>query len=458
MSSPDPRHLVIPVETLNREFDPKLLVALIACKRGWRTTIGSRTLLHERLHRLPPSIYLSKGVRSGSKPIFRLLRKFGHVAVALDEEGLLRWPEDVLLTMMLDPEVFNFPRLLFAWGESNAETWRKFAGYEGAPIIKTGNPRVDMLRPELRDFYADDVARLKAEHGDFVLFSSNFSMVNHFIPNRVRFRVAQHADDTKAEAARDALVAHKATLYTHFREMLPQLAKAIAPATLLVRPHPSENPETWAELFDDVPNVTVLHEGPIAPWLMAARALVQNSCTSAVEAAVLGTPAFAFQPIVSERYDQELSIGLSESHGSAESLIAAICGQMENGADVTLSQEQRDLLGHHISALEGPLSAERILAAIEENRDRLTARRSLWGWLEGLYAHRKRLRSRRKRSASKTNKSSRDYTEHKFGGISREEIAGKIARLRALRPDLPEVEIVEVADSIFELQRREPSR
>lgn len=456
MSSPVPRRLVIPIETLNREFDPKLLVALVACKHGWRTTIGGRTLLHERLHRLPPSVYLSKGVRSGSRPIFRLLRKFGHVAVALDEEGLLRWPEDVLLTMMLDPEVFNFPRLLFAWGESNAETWRRFPKYEGAPIIETGNPRIDMLRPEMRDFYAEEAARLKAEHGDFVLFSSNFSMVNHFIPNRVRFRVAEHADDTKAEAARDALVAHKEKLYTHFREMLPRLAEAIAPATLLVRPHPSENPETWAELFDAVPNVTVLHEGPIAPWLMAARALVHNSCTSAVEASVLGTPAFAYQPVVSERYDQELSIGLSESHGAVEDFVAAVRRCLDDGGPKRLSEKQKKLIGHHIASLEGPLSAERILAAIEENRHRLTAQRSLWIWLDGLHDHYKRLLSRRKRSASKTDKSSRYYTQHKFGGIAREDIEAKIAKLRALRPDLPDVEIAEVAENIFELERREP--
>ena len=452
MSSSVPRHLVLPVETLNREFDPKLLLALMACKHGWQPIIGSRSLLHERLHRLPPSVYFSKGVRSGSKPVFRLLHKFGHVAVALDEEGLLRWPEDVLLTMMLVPEVINFPRLLFAWGESNAEAWRRFPDFAGAPIVETGNPRIDFLRPELRGFYDPEVDKIKAAHGDFVLFSSNFSVVNHFIPNHVRFRVASHADEDKASAAREELVAHKRALYDRFRVMLPKLAEALQPMTLVVRPHPSENHDTWRELFEGVENVEVLHEGPIGPWLIAARALVHSSCTSAVEAAVVGTPAFAYRPVENERFDQPLSNGLSACFAEDEEIVAAIRAAAEKGEDAELSPEQKALIGHHIASLEGPLSAERILAAMDSHRESLRTERRLGQHIQGLYAHYKRLLKRRKKTASRTSKSSRAYTDHKFSGITHEDMAEKIGRLRALRPELPEVEIVETSENIFELR------
>ncbi len=455
MSAFIPRHLLLPVETQNREFDSKLLVALMACKHGWLPIIGSRAYLHERLHRLPPSIYFSKGVRSGSKPVFRLLRKFGHVAVALDEEGLLRWPEDVLLTMMLDREVFNFPRLLFAWGESNAETWRKFPDYQGAPIIETGNPRIDLLRPELRGYHAAEAARIRETYGDFVLFSSNFSVVNHFIPNQVRFRVAKHADKSVAGDTRDELVAHKRCLYQAFQDMLPQLARALAPVNLVVRPHPSENRDSWRAAMAGIANVHVLHEGPIAPWLMAARALVHSSCTTAVEAAVVGTPAFSFRPVVSQRFDQPLSNGLSACHDTAESIIPAIVRTVQSSERSELSSEQKQLINHHIASLNGPLSAERILSAMDENRARLATRRRPLLWLSGLLAHHKWRKSKLERAASRSNKSSRHYTEHKFSGISLEDIQTKAAAFRALLPDLPEVEFTEISENIFELKLRD---
>ena len=446
-----PRHLVIPVETLNREFDSKLLVAILACSRGWRPIIGNRTRLHERLHRLPPSVYVSKGVRSGSKPIFRLLKKFGHVAVALDEEGLLRPPEDVYLSMMLDKEAFNFPRLLFAWGESNAETWRKYPDYHGAPIIETGNPRIDLLRPELRAFYAPKAEAIRAEHGAFVLFSSNFSVVNHFIPDQVRFRVARHADKEVADEARDELVAHKRALYQAFHEMLPRLAEAIAPAKLIARPHPSENHETWQDTLGAIPNVRVIHEGPIAPWLLAARALVHSSCTSAVEAAVLGTPAFSFRPVVSERFDQPISNGLSNCYSAPEDIIPAIKKAVEDSVKAELSPDQKRLINHHIAALEGPLSAERILAALEEHRERLETERSARQWLEGFYTISRRNFSRRRRKASRRSRGNRYYIEHKFKGISHADVVEKVAELRAAWPELPEVAVVQKDKEIFEL-------
>ena len=69
MTTAVPDTLLLPVETLNREFDGKLLLALCAAERGLKPIIGGRTAIHDRLPALPRSIYLSKGVRSGSRPM-----------------------------------------------------------------------------------------------------------------------------------------------------------------------------------------------------------------------------------------------------------------------------------------------------------------------------------------------------------------------------------------------------
>ena len=63
--------LLLPVETLNREFDGKLLLALHAAERGWDVVIGKRSTLHDHVWRLPRSIYFSKDVRATNGPIFR---------------------------------------------------------------------------------------------------------------------------------------------------------------------------------------------------------------------------------------------------------------------------------------------------------------------------------------------------------------------------------------------------
>jgi hypothetical protein len=111
---------------------------------------------------------------------------------------LVRFPDEAYF-MMLDPKTFNRAAILYAWGHDNAELWRRFPEYRDTPIVEAGNPRMDMLRPELRDFYATDVADLHRRFGRFVLFNSNFSVVNHFIPGFQRFRVAGHAEPNKSD-------------------------------------------------------------------------------------------------------------------------------------------------------------------------------------------------------------------------------------------------------------------
>ena len=46
-------HLIIPVENQVREFDPKLLLACIAARRGYSSVIGSRLEIDFRIASFP---------------------------------------------------------------------------------------------------------------------------------------------------------------------------------------------------------------------------------------------------------------------------------------------------------------------------------------------------------------------------------------------------------------------
>ena len=252
-----------------------------------------------------------------------MAEQLGHIIVALDEESLVRLNDEALY-MMFDAATFNRPRILYAWGHDNAEMWRGFKAYAGAPIVESGNPRVDMLRPEYRGFYDDEAARIRKRYGRHVLFSSNFSFVNHYIPDHTRFRVTGDAPSERSGELLTGIKAHKQAIYDAFIAFIPELARAIAPANLVIRPHPSEKAATWSAAAQGLTNVHVVHEGPIAPWLMAASALIQNGCTSAVEAAILGTPAISYRPVKSNEFDPASAV--CGEHGGGNTCEAIISG------------------------------------------------------------------------------------------------------------------------------------
>ena len=444
-----PRTLLLPVETTNREFDGKLLLALKALELGYEPIIGSRTAIHAILPSLPKSIYLAKGARSGSARVFSLLEALGHIIVALDEEALVRFPDEGF-HMKLDPETFNRPRLLYAWGKSNAEVWRSFINYRGAPVLEIGNPRIDMLRPEFREFYRDECAALQHRYGRFVLLSSNFSFVNHFIPNHVRYKVAKSADKVKSDAVKSGFVAHKQALFDRFRALVPDLAKAIAPNALIIRPHPSENAVTWRDAAQGLANVHVLHEGPMTPWLMAAHILVHNGCTSAVEASILGTPVIAYRPMRSA-HDLDLPNMVSLELDATSAVIEACQIQLSHNRALANgpSPEQMAVLENHIARLAGPLSSDRILASFKEFQSVLAAPRpvSATAKLQALGHHYFRRITRGITTRIKSSASSRAYTLHKFPDMALRQVEAKIrkfeniigmkgARVMEMRPNI----------------------
>jgi len=448
-----PKSLLIPVETLNREFDAKLLLSLFAVGAGFEPVIGSRQRMYDEMPVFPESIYLSKGLRVGNRAHVSLLDRLGHIVIGLDEEALLRQSDDMLL-LMLDDETFNRFRLLYAWGESNAAVWRRFSGYRGTPILNVGNPRLDLLRPELRPFFAEDIARLKSRYGPYLLFSTNFSLANHFMPGFVRVRFAGKPD-AEASAFKQALVAHKVALFEAFKTLVPKLAQAIAPANLVIRPHPSENIDSWRAVATE-PNIHVVHEGPIAPWIMAAEALIHNGCTSAVEAALIGTPAYAYRPARAEGLDIDLPNAVSRNYDTEDDVIDALRAALDKPEPGgVLRPEHREILAEHIASLDGPLSSQRIVDSLTTHRDALEATpyHGAVARLGGLALHKGRTTVRAvTERIGRPGRSGKDYTAHKFPGLAAGDVNARIARLRAALPSLPAGEARETMPGIFAIE------
>ncbi len=426
------RPLLLPVETLNREFDAKLLLALHAAERDWQPIIGKRATVRDHLHEFPPSVYFSKGFRSVNGPLFRIIDGLGHAIVGLDEESLVIVSDDMLLLRM-DRKALAPVRLTFAWGANDARVFGLADGLKHKPIIASGNPRVDLLRPELAGYFAPEATKIRDRFGRFALFNTNFAMVNHFLPNQTRLRFAKWVPAERVREMKSGLLGHKAKLLDAFLKLLPGLAEALRPDALVIRPHPSENWQIWYDAASGLDNVHVVHDGSVGPWLAAADVLIHNGCTSAVEASIIGTPALSYRPVKAPGYDNDLPNGLSLQFEDGDALTAEVVAivRRHDNARHQLDPGRQAILDAHVSALSGPLACERLLDEIERNADILrpnaNARKRvatrIWHLVRRAY------RSSAKPSAKTLGKP--DYVRHKFPGIGVGEVNERIDRFRA---------------------------
>lgn len=455
--------LILPVESQVRELDAKLLLACVAAESGFRSVIGSRAYVHYRMASIDRGVYLAKSMRSLSRVVFRLLDGLGHKIVAWDEEALVRSPTSDYYRRRLDPEAFSLVSQLFCWGDSDADLFRGYPENPGVPIEVTGNPRVDLMRGELRGYYESNASEIRSRFGKFVLMNTNFGYVNAFVPNMNILQPSPRpgeapvlGNNTKGmtrEFAR-GIATHKRVLFENFVDLLPRLAAQFPEHTIVLRPHPSESHDVWHEAARGRENVAVINEGSVVPWLMACSALVHNGCTTAVEAAVLNVPAIAFRPTCDKAYDLDLPNQLSREFFCAEDVLDELKGVLTDSSKPALSSDQQAVLGWHLAALDGPLAVDRIVETLCRLgfRDRLPdppkIHRFAWAWL----ATQVRMALKRSRKNSRNHRNSSQFHSHRFPGTSVEDLESRVRRLSAQVGRFKDIRVRELWEHVYSIE------
>ena len=370
--------LLIPVENQVRELDARLLLACVAARRQIPSIIGPKRDVESRIATFPRSIFLSKSLRIGKRRFFPISRKLGHKIVAWDEEALVHLPPDIYFSRRLSAAGMHYVSHLFAWGEDNAELWRQYPDLPaGMPIHVTGNPRGDLLRPEIRLFYQRDAETIHNTYGDFILINTNFNHVNAFHPAQNLFQPVKEAEPEPrfGQAARgmtleyaQGLRDHKQAVFRDFQQLIPVLEKAFPEYTIIVRPHPTENQEIYRQIAVQCQRVQVTNEGNVVPWLMATRAVIHNGCTTGVEAYFMGLPAISYRATTNDYYDYgfyQLPNRLSYQCFDFEELRETLAKILVGEIGVAGGEERETLANNHLAAKDGPLACERIVDVLQ---------------------------------------------------------------------------------------------
>jgi len=423
--------ILLPVETQTREFDGKLLTACSIAERGVPVILGSRVEMHMSIARLPGGFYHAKDVRRPSCRIFRIMRGLGYRISVLDEEALVYFSPSsyhshrVAECAMADVDEF------FAWGPDNVRLIETAPGYHGQPIRVPGNPRMDLLRPDLRGYFEPQVREYRERFGEFILINSNFGTVNHYFPNlsRVTATGVRLAKSIKPESFMSEAFTFRAQIMEAFLELLPRLADAFADTPIVIRPHPAENHDTWRRAARGRANVHVIHEGNVYGWLLASAVKVHNGCTTAVESFLLGQPSVAYRPHRSELYELGLPNSLSLCADSDDVLLETIKGLLEQPERAAPTTEQNGIAAHYFSALDGRLAADRtadeLIRLREESAGR--PRPGLPARLAATASATVREVEKRINERRPNHKNSLAYTRHRFPGIDAGAIDRQIA-------------------------------
>jgi surface carbohydrate biosynthesis protein len=458
--------LIIPVENQVREFDPKLLLACIAARRGFSATIGSRWEIDNRIASFPRSIYLSKSMTARGGKMLQIMHKIGHEIVAWDEEALVHLPPETFFSRRISPIGIKHVSHLFAWGQDNADLWRQYPNLSSeTPVHITGNPRGDMLRPEMRDFYAKEIKELRKAYGDFILINTNVNHVNAFYPHQNLFMPVKRPGEKPrfGKAARgmsrefaEGLRTHKQAVFNDFKELIPSLSKAFPNRTLVVRPHPTENHEVYSKIAARCERVRVTNEGNVVPWLLAAKVLVHNGCTTGVEAYAMGVPAIAYRKSVNEYYDNGFyrlpnllsyqCFNFEELRLTLEKIFAGELGAADG-------DERQSNIDRYLAAQDGSLACERIVDVLEKMMQGRSEfpKPDLLNRIEGWSVANGRRLVKGLLSYLPNTHNRPEFQRHRFPGISLGALNNKIERIQQILGDTAKLKVEQLSDVLFRI-------
>jgi hypothetical protein len=333
------------------------------------------------------------------------------------------------------------------------------------PIHNTGNPRNDMLRPEMHPFYEDDVQALRRKYGDFILINTNFNHVNAFGPDMNLFQpVMKPGEPAKfGRAARgmnreyaQGLSDHKQAVFKSFQHLIPKLDQAFPNLNIIIRPHPTERHDVYKEMATHCSRVHVTNDGNVVPWILATKAVLHNGCTTGIEAFVMGVPAISYRESISEDYDNgfyQLPNAVSHQCFNFAQLQDMIHQIISGKLGVADGIERQALVKRYLASQEGPLACEKMVevlaAAIARQKD--DDRPSWWECLQrrliadGYHLY-KRLKPMLPGSHNRP-----EFQKHRYPGISLDQLKRKIKRIQNILNDTTRLKVEKLSDVLFRI-------
>ena len=292
--------LYLPVEVFVREWRPKLLLAVSIANRGCPVVIGHKTFVGKMANSAYCSgIFFNIAAREKEVENTRELRAKKFKFIVQDEEaGTIFGRYSEFYELRSGEWVLNAFDRVFCWGNDEYE-FHKATGVDAERLRVTGGLRPCLWGSLGERFYSENIARIRAQYGKYVLFTTNFKYGNSVLSSEQQLNWR----------AKDKVwrLGGKQRFYDQMRcdrRLFENFAKSIqalldeTECNVVVKPHPVEQPEVWLERLRHHPRLFIVSGVEATPLILAAQACVQNSCSTGLESAAAGIPTInlAFDP------------------------------------------------------------------------------------------------------------------------------------------------------------------
>jgi len=364
--------LYLPIETIAREFNARMLLTHQALARGYSIIVGEKHNVYKAARILKSGIYFYKshGVKNFPKKVSGDTEfKF----ISLDEEGLV-FVDDNEYLLNSKPYELEHLDIVFTWGFYQRDLLIKENPNLEERTIAVGNPRFDLLRPEFKVLYVSEERKICKKWGKYILINTNFVPGNFnrlydcsYVESREhQFLTIIGRNPTEEE--RDFLFREEKyykELFNQYVDMIREISVKFSNVEFILRPHPSEDIINWRQALKGLDNVHVIFKGNAADWILGALAVIHTGCTTGIESWVLGKVVIAYNPSTKEGIEPPLPNKFGVKITDVDELYKVLVNIIKGNFNLKMNKKQLKIAKSYIESIAGDYSVTRFLDALD---------------------------------------------------------------------------------------------
>lgn len=296
--------LFIPIETISRELDAKLVLAHQVMDRDTICLIGQHDMIDSISQLFKNGVYVGKNIFKTFFPVdlrfYDAYKKNNHDILWLHEEGGIYSgdPTDWSKTLgkILDASCLGEGDQILTWGDFQQNYYNKSASVN---VLSVGSPRLNLFPGSLLSKIIKKFNRVTKSN--FILVNTNFSVANYISNSNKALSDSMHGNESLSDHHRIIQIyAEEQKNLSYFIEALSELAYRYPEEQFVIRPHPTESIELYLDAFKIYANVTISKDYTAVEWIEKCNLLIQNGCTTSIEAHLMKKRVINFYPFESK--------------------------------------------------------------------------------------------------------------------------------------------------------------
>ena len=331
------------VDNPYRDLPGLILTAAYIAQQGVTCYLVPLNLATREIKVLRPDYVLVNYLRKNNQKLVQLLINVGMGIGVLDTEGgVFTNVEAYEQTIAPNQSIRYAVDHYFSWGPAMARHATERGWYQPEQIHITGHPRFSFYVAPWRE------AALQASYANhfpqpLVLLNSNFPLVNPAFKTPEREKsILVEVFGFDMETVQGWADQQQETL-NGMVALANRLASQFPDVTFVYRPHPFEKLDTYWELLDKRDNLHLIKQGAVDGWILRASAVIQRSCSTAIESAIAGIPSLS--PVwlptrVLHKTAESVSIPCQSEDELIEMVRTALEGDLAQPPNVRESLEQ----------------------------------------------------------------------------------------------------------------------